>query len=209
MANKKYELIEDDTIKANGKTLYRIKALVDINKEVKAGDEGGYVESEDNLSTGMDNSWVYDDAMVFDNALVHSGAHIRGVAMVYGKAVVTGGFKDAEVIDNAKVYGLTVMEGGKVSGTAEVDLNWSSKPGKISEVEIYDNAKLIGDISVEGGEIGGHANFNVPKGEYLVLLKPFYAPSKKVEIKSAAQAKEIFDADKVDYDEISGASLGD
>jgi len=206
MTNKKYELIEDDTIKANGKTLYRIKALVDINKEVKAGDEGGYIESEENLATGPDKSWVYDDAMVFDKALVCNGSVIRGVAMVYGKAVITD---EAEVIDNAKVYGLTVIDGGKISGTAEVDLTWSSKPGEISEAQIYDNAKLKGDITIEGGEIGGHANFNVPDGEHLVLLKPFYVPSKKVEIVSAAQAKEIFGTDKVDYDDIEGASLGD
>ena len=77
MANKKYELMKDDTIKAGGKTLYRIKALVDINREVKAGDLGGYIESELNLSTKMDESWVYDNAMVFDSALVVFHAHVR------------------------------------------------------------------------------------------------------------------------------------
>ena len=209
MANKKYELMKDDTIKANGKTLYRIKALVDINHEVKAGDLGGYIESEANLSTKMDESWVYDDAMVFDSALVVFHAHVRDQAMVYGDAEVAGEGGEAEVTDNAKVYGSTVMEGGDVRGTAEVNLTWGSRPGKISGAEISGNAKLIGEGIVYGGEIGGNANFNIPKGEFLVLTSAYYEPSKKVEIKSAAQAKEIFDANNIDYESVEGTSLGD
>ena len=46
--SKKYELT-DETMEWEGHTLHRIKALRDFN-DVKAGDLGGWVESEDNLS---------------------------------------------------------------------------------------------------------------------------------------------------------------
>ena len=63
MTQKKYELLKNDTITApNGKTLYRIKALIDFGV-VLAGSLGGYIEKEDNL-THTGNAWVYGDAQV-------------------------------------------------------------------------------------------------------------------------------------------------
>ena len=69
MTQKKYELLKDDIITApNGKTLYRIKALIDFGVVV-AGSLGGYIEKEDNLAhTG--NAWVSGDAQVFGDARV-------------------------------------------------------------------------------------------------------------------------------------------
>ena len=45
---KKYRLTEE-TINYNLKTLYRIEALKDFG-DVKRGDKGGFIESENNLS---------------------------------------------------------------------------------------------------------------------------------------------------------------
>lgn len=45
----KYELLQDDKIEVSGHTLYRIRALKDF-KGAKAGDLGGYIEKEKNLS---------------------------------------------------------------------------------------------------------------------------------------------------------------
>ena len=47
---KKYELVKSSKIVYGGTTLYRIKALIDIPNIVKAGELGGYIESEKNLS---------------------------------------------------------------------------------------------------------------------------------------------------------------
>ena len=72
MANKKYELMKDDTIKAGGKTLYRIKALKNLKGTrgnvlgVRKGDIGGYIQSEDNLSHDG-TCWVDNDAIVYGN----------------------------------------------------------------------------------------------------------------------------------------------
>lgn len=67
---KKYE-ITDETITTNGITLHRIKALADITHNgytiVHAGELGGYIEKEANLSHSG-NAWVYGDAWVYGNA---------------------------------------------------------------------------------------------------------------------------------------------
>ena len=65
MTTKKYEFVEGDTITiAPGRTAKRIRALVAIaattfTPAVAAGDLGGYIESEDNLTPQVSgNAWV-------------------------------------------------------------------------------------------------------------------------------------------------------
>lgn len=103
---KKYRLLENDTITVGGRTLYRIEALKDF-ANVKKGDKGGYIESEDNLSH-IGNCWVSDNAGIFGNAEIFDNAEIFGDAYVYGNAWVCGNarvFGYAEVYGNAQVYG--------------------------------------------------------------------------------------------------------
>ena len=52
----KYKLTDDTVTLANGTVLHRIRALEDFGR-VKAGDLGGYIQSEDNLSHEGD-CWV-------------------------------------------------------------------------------------------------------------------------------------------------------
>lgn len=78
MTNTKYRLISEDYKEIFGKKLYRIEALKDFG-DVKAGDLGGYIEREDNLSHDG-NAWVYDNAMVGDNARVYGNARVGGDA---------------------------------------------------------------------------------------------------------------------------------
>lgn len=109
MNKKKYKLTAD-TRTYLGRNLYRIKALTSFG-DVNAGDLGGYIESENNLSQEgnawvYDDAWVFGDAKVFDNAWVYGNAKISGNAKVYGAAWVCGNakvFGDVEVCDNAKI----------------------------------------------------------------------------------------------------------
>lgn len=80
---KKFELTAD-RIKSNGVTLHRIKALIDFG-DVKAGELGGYVEKETNLSQYGD-AWVYRHAQVFGNAWVRDNAWMCGNAQVSSDA---------------------------------------------------------------------------------------------------------------------------
>lgn len=92
---KKFELTADK-IKSNGVTLHRIKALIDFG-DVKAGELGGYVEKETNLSQ-YGGAWVYRHAQVYGNAWVFDNALVCGNAEVYDDAEVYG---NAWVCSNA------------------------------------------------------------------------------------------------------------
>lgn len=93
-----------------GRTVRRIRALVDIpSKAVTAGDLGGWIEYARNLSD-EGSCWVADNAIVCDEA------EVRGSATVSGSAVVTGYSK---VTDHALIYGHAYVNGHtKVSGNA-------------------------------------------------------------------------------------------
>ena len=69
---KKFELTTEFITNAFGKKLFRIKALVEFG-DVKAGELGGYVEKEENVSQDG-NAWVSGDARVYGNAWVYGDA---------------------------------------------------------------------------------------------------------------------------------------
>ena len=120
---KKFELTTEFITNAFGKKLFRIKALVEFG-DVKAGELGGYVEKEGNVSQD-DNAWVSGDAEVFGNAKVSGNAKVFGNAKVYDNAWVSG---DARVYDNAWVSG-----DARVSGDAWVSDNaWVSGDARVS-----------------------------------------------------------------------------
>ena len=74
MGTKKYRLTGNH-INIGSRILYQIEALKDFG-DVKAGDLGGYIESEENLSQ-YDNAWVFDNARVYGNACVFGDAQIK------------------------------------------------------------------------------------------------------------------------------------
>ena len=158
-AEKKYELT-DDTYTRNGHTRYRIRALKDFGK-IKAGDLGGYVESEDNLSH-EGTCWVHNDACILENAKVYGDAQVYGEARVYGNAQVFENARIceyAEVFERAKVYGKAIVSseawiGGnaKVYGDAQI---WGNagvydKASVFGNAVIYDKARIFGKSKVYG-----------------------------------------------------------
>ena len=77
----KYKLT-DKFITVKKKKLYQIKALADIYMYgVKAGDLGGYIESEYNLENDG-NAWIYDNGMVGGNAVVGADAIVGADAWI-------------------------------------------------------------------------------------------------------------------------------
>ena len=76
---KKYELTSETKI-VFGHILYRIKALSSFG-DVSAGDLGGFLESEKNLSQNGD-AWVYGNAEVYGDAWVYGDARVYGNAEV-------------------------------------------------------------------------------------------------------------------------------
>ena len=93
---RKFELTDETLQLASGVTLYRIRALIDIPRHgVKAGDMGGWVEREDNLSHEGD-AWVGGDALVLEeariveNALIKMSARVSGSAFILGNVCISG-----------------------------------------------------------------------------------------------------------------------
>ena len=151
---KKYELLKERYIEHEGRTLYRIRALKDFGN-IKTGDIGGYIQSEDNLSHKK-NCWVYDDAKVYDNACIYDNAKVFRCAEVYNYAKIRD---DAEVNGNAKIYGKArIYDYSLICGHAEVYGNAETcgnaqiyNNAKVyEEAEIYDNAKILGNANIHG-----------------------------------------------------------
>lgn len=138
---KKYKLtLETKTFGSH--TLYRIQALKTFETPIctiHAGEYGGWVESEKNLSqTGV--CWIFDNTIVVGNAQVY------GSAQVFGDAFV-GGY--ARVYDRAQVYGDAFVGGSAhVWGDARI----------YSNAQVYDNAQVYGSARVYGDAfVGGSA----------------------------------------------------
>lgn len=112
---KKYEILREDSIQVDAShTLYRIRALIDIPmRHIIAGELGGYIEHEDNLShdgqawVGGD-ALVYEDARVTEDALAHGRCWVYGCAALRGRAIVGG---DSHVCDQAVVAGQASISG--------------------------------------------------------------------------------------------------
>lgn len=132
---RKYEFTGEEK-QFDGRTLRRIRAVRDFGR-VKAGDLGGWIEAEGNLSHD-DECWVYGNAQVRSNAQVCGNAWVYGNAQVYGKALV---YDNAQVCGNALVYGRALMSGNAwVYGNARVYGNsW-----------VHGNARVYGSSRVYG-----------------------------------------------------------
>ena len=121
---KRDERTNETKTLADGTVLHRIRALRDIPRfGVKAGELGGFVEGENNLSQ---DAWVSGDAEVSGYAKVYGNAKVYGDARVSGNAAVSG---YAEVYGNARVYGDAWVYG---------------------KAWVYGNAEIYGDAEVSG-----------------------------------------------------------
>ena len=155
MENKKYKLT-GESIAVEGKTLYRIEALKDFG-EIKKGDKGGFIESENNLAH-EGNAWVSDDACVYDNARVYDNAWVSDNSLVWGNARV---YNNARVCGNASVYGNACVFGY----ACVYDNAWVSGNGQVyGNARVYGDALVCGDACVCGdAEISTDADYIVFK----------------------------------------------
>lgn len=154
--NKKYIILENETKNFFGHTLYRIQAIKDFAK-VKAGDKGGWIEKEENLSQ-EGNCWVYDDSKIFDNAEVSDNAKVFTSSEVYG---------NAKVFDNAKIFAFSsVYDNSIVCGEAQV----------YGDAVICGNAEVtsIEDYFVFDDNIDYLCNFTYTKSNKKWKTETFY-----------------------------------
>ena len=133
ISNQKYEIT--DIAHEEYPFLHRIRALRDICGEIRAGDIGGFVESESNLSAEPgDCAWIFDDAIAAGDAYVDRDACLRGDAIACGSAYVSKGSGasmtekalasgNAQIIHDPHTMGTPILSGNfKVYGTVQGDI---------------------------------------------------------------------------------------
>lgn len=196
-STKKYELT-DQTIKLHGRTLHRIRALIPIQKvfsdrsflsellTVQAGDLGGWIEHEGNLSQDgtswvgenakvmhsarvTEHAWVYGNATVYDNVVISGLAIVKGSAIIADDAVV-----DEEAVVSDSVF---VCDSAVVAGQAFM---WESSTARDKAVikgtaSIGGTVQMDGDVVALSGVICGVAHVNcgtITKETMLITVHP-------------------------------------
>lgn len=149
----KYELTSE-TKTVYSAELRRIRYLVDIPvHDIKAGDEGGFLESQVNLSqTGdcvvLDDACVMGKARVSESALVKENALLMHTASAHDHALISGNtllIGDAVVKDYARLEGnARVRDNVVIQGQAivkdDADINgWTVIGGR---AQVFESASM-------------------------------------------------------------------
>lgn len=131
MEGKKYEFTD-------GILFHRIRALKDFG-DVKKGDFGGCIESEDNLSH-EGNCWIYwggivmEHAAVLDDALIMDNGLLRHYAIASDKSLLC---------DNSQIWNY-----GSIHGTAKLCGNgWIMGHGIVENHSIVDGNAIVMDCA--------------------------------------------------------------
>ncbi len=155
----KYELT-NVVMRVAGRELRRIRALKDFD-DVKAGDLGGFIADESNLSQ-EGNCWVGGSAKVLDDAWVHGDARVYGDAKISGRARVYGKaqvYDLSAICDDSKVFGAAQVYGNaRVAGKARVQGNASIYQNAavsesafiLDDAEVFGSAQLFGHVCARG-----------------------------------------------------------
>lgn len=163
--------------------LFRIIALKDFESPggfVKAGETGGFVQSEANLSQ-TDSTWIAQTAKVFDNvcpvdSYITNDARIfdsptiensiiSGKARVFGECIVKGSLitDNGDVLDKAKVSDSKVKNASVVCGNGvsiNSELNHGSRisgNAKVIDSKMFDASEAKSQAIVENCHLGGRA----------------------------------------------------
>ena len=161
--NHKYEVTEIPHEKYP--FLHRIHALQDVGGEVKAGDLGGFVESESNLSFEPgDDAWIFDDAIACNGAYVDKGSYLRGNAIACNHAYVSRGallagharaeddayIRGAILTDHARASGFAVIVYNQDTGGVPMISGQSAVYGRVSgDVRLTDTALVISGEDIQ------------------------------------------------------------
>lgn len=137
--------------------LHRIRALRDIGSEVRAGELGGFVESESNLSAEPgDDAWIFDDGICAGEGYVDSGSILRDHAVVCGCAYISRGAVmsgHARAEDDAYIRGAVLNAHARASGSSMVlnSQDGLSVPILSGHCAVY--GKILGDVRLTGSAV--------------------------------------------------------
>ena len=143
-STKKYEIT--DIAHPIYPELHRIRALRQVGTDVPAGELGGFVQSEANLSQEQDDAWLYDDSISRDEANVCGDAQLHGQAMAQDLALVSGSstmYDNAIACDNVILTGGCIRNDAIVCGNARVRENAATHIAPV----VTGQSVVMGDLS--------------------------------------------------------------
>lgn len=144
---KKYEFTGEEKV-VDGITLRRIRAVRRFT-QADAGEIGGWIQGEDNLSHDG-NCWVGEEAIVCNWARVTDDALVSGRAQVYYSAKISGDTyvsDDAWIGGNAEVYGMArVGDNTVITDHAKV----YERADVMGHALVRDYARVYGQALVDG-----------------------------------------------------------
>lgn len=181
MEQKKYKLTKE-TMCFDGVTLHRIQAIKDFG-DVTAGEHGGWVESERNLSQ-KGNCWINMEAKAYGYAEICDNAVLTNGAIACGNSIIGN---DTSVTDESVIRGFTHLFGNvEVSGKSVID-GYAKLYGhvmvigaKIIDAEVCDNVVICDGAYVHGHiKINGNAYISngaeVRKTDDYIVFKNFWS----------------------------------
>lgn len=171
MEDKKYELVPETVTEFYSKSMYRIRALKDFS-DVKKGQFGGYVESEENLSQ-LGNCWIYDNSIVglgsrvIHNAVVKGNSTVIGYSEIKDNAIID----DSSHIDNSSIISdqSKVIRSFITNGSA-VALKSVVRNSLVEQSSMVIDSAIGPDVRIKNG---ADIRFNVSdNGDYVVYKAP-------------------------------------
>lgn len=153
--NEKYEIT--DIVHKQYPFLHRVRALRDIGAEVRAGDLGGFVESESNLSFEPgDAAWMFNDAIACNSAYVDQGAVLRDSAIAchsayVSKGAVLSGQTRAE--DEAYIRGAVMSGCARASGHSVILQSPDTHTAPMLFEHCVVCGKVSGDVHIFGTSV--------------------------------------------------------
>jgi len=151
-SNTKYEIT--DIAHEKYPFLHRIRALRDVGERVNAGDLGGFVESEGNLSHEEgDEAWIFDDAICTGDGYVDKNSRLYGYAIVCGHGYVSQDSSmsaHSRVEDDAYIRCADLCGHARVSGQGMVLASPDSGVRPILSEHCAVYGTVQGDIHIMG-----------------------------------------------------------
>lgn len=159
--NEKYEITE--IAHPEYPWLHRIRALRDVREDVHAGDLGGFVQSEKNLSqegqcwiadnaVAAEEAHVSGDAILWDYSCARGCAAISGVSRIGGQAII----EDSAIIaagyvhGNVHVSGNAKIHANSVTGGIPVVMEGATVYGTLGgEIEVHEHAVILPGVTID------------------------------------------------------------
>ena len=204
---KKYELLLDDTIEVDGKTLYRIRSTSNFVSNnlfpIYVDTLGGYVESRHNLSDDgtcwIDyDSKVYGDAIIRDNALIVK-SNINGNAECLSSNIALNSFvQDSTLVGYFEVWDSSIVKSNITSSYIN-DSRVSRSTVKNATVR----SSLITDAWVDGEEdsdndvLSSARSVSISKSEVYGIVEGYDSIIYTIVPSTTDTSKDIFESIRI------------